>query len=60
MSRKEVLTLALLIAILTMNLDTVTPLMNLPVQIAIAMLVGVYYVGALLDKIHRLINSVQK
>ena len=44
------------IGMLTMNLDTVTPLANLTVQIAIAMLVGVYYVGALLDKIHRLMN----
>lgn len=45
------------IAMLTMNLDTVTPLANLSVQIGIAMLVGVYYVGALIDKIHRIING---
>ena len=45
------------IAMLTMNLDTVTPLPGLSVQIGIAMLVGVYYVGALLDKIHRIINN---
>lgn len=45
------------IGMLTMNLDTTTPIMSLTVQIAIAMLVGVYYVGALLDRIHRLWNS---
>ena len=45
------------IGMLTMNLDTVTPLTSLAVQIAIAMLVGVYYVGALLDKIHRIWNK---
>lgn len=45
------------IGMLTMNLDTSTPLMSLTVQIAVAMLVGVYYVGALLDKIHRLWNG---
>jgi hypothetical protein len=44
------------IGMLTMNLDKVTPLPALAVQIGIAMLVGVYYVGALLDYIHRLIN----
>ena len=44
------------IGMLTMNLDHSTPLMSLTVQIGIAMLVGVYYVGALLDKIHRLWN----
>ena len=44
------------IGMLTMNLDTSTPLTSLAVQIAIAMLVGVYYVGALLDYIHRLLN----
>ena len=47
----------LAIAMLTMNLDKVTPIMNLAVQIAVAMLVGIYYVGALLDKIHRIINK---
>lgn len=47
------------IAMLTMNLDTATPLMSLTIQIAVAMLVGVYYVGALLDKIHRIMNSVK-
>lgn len=45
------------IGMLTMNLDKVTPLGSLTVQIAVAMLVGVYYVGALLDKIHRMIND---
>jgi hypothetical protein len=45
------------IGMLTMNLDTVTPLTSLAVQIAIAMLVGVYYVGALLDKIHSIWNK---
>ncbi|MDD5823675.1 MAG: DUF1097 domain-containing protein [Firmicutes bacterium] len=45
------------IAMLTMNLDTTTGLPNLAVQIGVAMLVGVYYVGALLDKIHRVING---
>ena len=42
---------------LTMNLDTTTPRLSLTVQIAAAMLVGVYYVGALMDKIHRVINN---
>lgn len=45
------------IAMLTMNLDVTTPLTSLTVQIGIAMLVGVYYVGALIDKIHRTINK---
>lgn len=45
------------IGMLTMNLDTSTPAMSLTVQIAVAMLAGVYYVGALLDKVHRLINK---
>ena len=45
------------IGMLTMNLDKATPLMSLTVQIAVAMLVGVYYVGALLDKIHRIWNG---
>lgn len=44
------------IGMLTMNLDTTTNRISLMVQIAVAMLVGVYYVGALLDTIHRLIN----
>ena len=39
-----------------MNLDKITPLTSLAVQIGIAMLVGVYYVGALLDYIHKLLN----
>lgn len=45
------------IAMLTMNLDTVTSLSSLTFQIAVSMLVGVYYVGALLDKIHRMLNK---
>ena len=45
------------IGMLTMNLDKTTPVMSLTVQIAVAMLVGVYYVGALLDKIHRIWNG---
>jgi len=44
------------IGMLVMNLDKSTPVMSLTVQIAVAMLVGVYYVGALLDKFHRIIN----
>ena len=44
------------IGMLTMNLDTNTPVLSLTVQIAVAMLVGVYYVGALLDKAHKLLN----
>ena len=45
------------IGMLAMNLDKSTPLISLTAQIAAAMLVGVYYVGALLDKIHRMINK---
>ena len=45
------------IGMLTMNLDTSTPIISLTVQIAFAMLVGVYYVGALLDKVHRIWNK---
>ena len=45
------------IGMLTMNLDTTTPVMSLTVQIAFAMLVGVYYVGALLDLVHRSLNK---
>ena len=45
------------IGMLTMNLDTATPVMSLTVQIAVAMLVGVYYVGALLDRVHRILNK---
>jgi len=45
------------IGMLTMNLDTMTNIYSLTVQIAVAMLVGVYYVGALLDKIHRIWNN---
>ena len=45
------------IGMLTMNLDTATPLTSLTLQIAVSMLAGVYYVGALLDKIHKMINK---
>ncbi|MBR3124760.1 MAG: DUF1097 domain-containing protein, partial [Mogibacterium sp.] len=45
------------IGMLTMNLDKKTPVMSLTVQIAVAMLVGVYYVGALLDLVHRSLNK---
>ncbi len=45
------------IAMLTMNLDKTTSLLSLTVQVAVAMLVGVYYVGALLDKVHRIWNN---
>ena len=45
------------IGMLAVNLDTSTPVMSLTVQIAVAMLVGVYYVGALLDKVHRILNK---
>ena len=44
------------IGMLAMNLDKTTPLMSLTAQIAAAMLVGVYYIGALVDKLHRLMN----
>ena len=45
------------IGMLAMNLDHSTPLISLTVQIAVAMLVGIYYVGALIDKLHRIINK---
>ncbi len=45
------------IGMLAMNLDTATPVMSLTAQIGVAMLVGVYYVGALLDKIHKMLNN---
>lgn len=45
------------IGMLTMNLDTSTPLASLTIQIGAAMLAGVYYVGALLDKLHKMINK---
>jgi len=44
------------IGMLAMNLDTTTPVLSLTVQIGAAMLAGVYYVGALLDKVHRMLN----
>ena len=44
------------IGMLAMNLDKTTPLMSLTVQIGAAMLVGVYYIGALVDRLHRLMN----
>ena len=45
------------IGMLAMNLDQITPLSSLTVQIGVAMLVGIYYVGALINKLHRLINK---
>jgi len=48
------------IGMLAMNLDTSTPVMSLTVQTGLAMLVGVYYVGALLDRIHRSMNGKVK
>ena len=44
------------IGMLAMNLDKTTPPMSLAVQIGAAMLVGVYYIGALVDKLHRRMN----
>lgn len=45
------------IGMLSMNLDKTTPVLSLTVQIGAAMLAGVYYVGALLDKIHKMLNK---
>lgn len=45
------------IAMLSMNLDTSTPIIRMTIEIAVAMLVGVYYVGALTDKIHKVVNT---
>lgn len=45
------------IGMLAMNLDKTTPVLSLTVQIGVAMLSGVYYVGALLDKIHKMLNK---
>ena len=45
------------IGMLAMNLDKATPVLSLTVQIGVAMLAGVYYVGALLDKIHKILNN---
>ncbi len=45
------------IGMLAMNLDKTTPVLSLTVQIGVAMLAGVYYVGALLDKIHKMLNK---
>lgn len=44
------------IAMLAMNLDTTTSLIRMTVEIGVAMLVGVYYVGALIYKIHKIVN----
>ncbi len=43
------------IAMLTFNMDTGTNRIDLLIQIGVAMIVGVYYVGAFLDKMHRII-----
>lgn len=45
------------IAMLSMNLDSTTPLIRMTIEIGVAMLVGVYYVGALIDKIHKVVNN---
>ena len=42
---------------LSMNLDSTTPLIRMTIEIGVAMLVGVYYVGALIDKIHKVVNN---
>lgn len=45
------------IAMLSMNLDTTTPLIRMTIEIGVAMVVGVYYVGSLIDKIHKMVNN---
>ena len=45
------------IAMLSMNLDSTTPLIRMTIEIGVAMVVGVYYVGALIDKIHKIVNA---
>jgi hypothetical protein len=45
------------IGMLVMNMDQITNITSLTVQTGVAMLVGVYYVGALIDKLHRIMNS---
>ena len=47
------------IGMLAMNLDKTSDKLSLTVQIGASMLVGVYYVGALLDKIHKILNQKQ-
>ena len=47
------------IGMLAMNLDNTSDKLSLTVQIGASMLVGVYYVGALLDKIHKILNQKQ-
>lgn len=48
------------IAMLTMNLDNNTNPISLAFQIGVSMLVGVYYVGVLIDIIHGIINRKGK
>lgn len=45
------------IAMLSMNLDETNSLIRMTIEIGVAMLVGVYYVGALIDKIHKIVNN---
>ena len=45
------------IAMLSMNLDSTTPLIRMTIEIGVSMIVGVYYVGALIDKIHKMVNN---
>lgn len=47
------------IAMLTMNLNPDTNLGKQVIEIGISMLVGVYYVGVLIDKIFKFANSVK-
>lgn len=47
------------IAMLTMNLDVNTPLGKQVIEIGIAMLVGVYYVGALIDKLSKIAKNIK-
>lgn len=37
--------------------DETTSLIRMTIEIGVAMLVGVYYVGALIDKIHKIVNN---
>lgn len=47
------------IAMLTFNLTPTQSVYKMAIQVGVAMLVGVYYVGALLDKIHKIICKVK-
>lgn len=48
------------IAMLTFNLTPGKSLLTMAIQVGVAMLVGVFYVGALLDKIHKVICKPKK